>query len=77
MPIRAVAEVIGRQLDLPVAAVAPEDAEAHFTFLAHFLGLDSPASSEWTRETLGWQPSGPGLLDDLGHDYYFRPAPAG
>jgi nucleoside-diphosphate-sugar epimerase len=76
VPIRAVAEVIGRQLDLPVAAVSPEDAEAHFTFLAHFLGLDSPASSAWTQETLGWQPTGPGLLDDLGHAYYFRAMPA-
>jgi nucleoside-diphosphate-sugar epimerase len=76
VPIRAVADVIGRQLDLPVVAVAPEDADAHFSFLAHFLGLDSPASSEWTRETLGWRPTGPGLLDDLGHDYYFRQAPA-
>ena len=76
VPIRAVADVIGRRLDLPVVAVAPEDADAHFSFLAHFLGLDSPASSEWTRKTLGWRPTGPGLLDDLGHDYYFRQAPA-
>jgi nucleoside-diphosphate-sugar epimerase len=74
--IRAVAEVIGRQLDVPVAAVSPEDAEQHFLFLAHFLGLDSPASSAMTRQILGWEPTGPGLLDDLNQDYYFQDATA-
>ena len=72
--IRAIAEVIGRHLDLPVVAVAPEDAEAHFSFLAHFLGADSPASSAWTRELLGWQPTRPGLLEDLDQGHYFAVA---
>jgi nucleoside-diphosphate-sugar epimerase len=74
--LRAVAEVIGRKLDIPVRPVAPENAEQHFSFLAHFLGLDSPASSARTRQLLGWDPTGPGLLDDLGQDYYYRDAAA-
>ena len=74
--IRAVAEVIGGKLGIPVGAVAPEDAEQHFMFLAHFLGLDSPASSARTRQMLGWEPTGPSLLDDLGQDYYYRDAAA-
>jgi nucleoside-diphosphate-sugar epimerase len=68
--LRAVAELVGRQLNVPVAAVAAEDADAHFGFLARILGLDMPASSALTRELLGWQPTHPGLLDDLGHGHY-------
>ena len=72
VPIRAIAEVIGRHLDLPVVAIAPEDAGAHFGFLAAFLGADSPASSALTRELLGWQPTHPGLIDDLDQGHYFH-----
>ena len=72
MPIRAIAEVIGRQLDLPVAAIAPEDAAEHFAWLGGFIAIDSPASSELTRELLGWQPIQPGLLDDLDKGHYFH-----
>jgi len=72
VPIRAIAEVIGRQLDLPVAAVAPEDAAGHFTWLGGLLAIDSPASSELTRELLGWQLAQPGLLDDLDKGHCFH-----
>jgi nucleoside-diphosphate-sugar epimerase len=72
VPIRAVAEVIGRQLGVPVAAIPAEDAAAHFTWLAGFIGLDSPASSTLTRELLGWQPTQPGLIDDLEKGHYFQ-----
>ncbi len=71
VPIRDIAEVIGRHLGVPVAAVSPEDAGAHFGFLAGFLGADSPASSAATRELLGWQPTHPGLIDDLDQGHYF------
>jgi nucleoside-diphosphate-sugar epimerase len=78
VPIRDVAETIGRHLDLPVVSVAPEDAGEHFSWLAGFLGADSPASSALTRELLEWQPSRPGLIADLDEGHYFRPAqPAG
>ncbi len=70
VPIRDVAEVIGRHLDIPVVSFAPEDAE-HFSFLGHFIGLDSPASSTLTRELLGWQPTQPGLIEDLDQGHYF------
>jgi nucleoside-diphosphate-sugar epimerase len=71
VPIRDIAEVIGRHLGVPLAAISPEDAGGHFTWLAHFLALDSPASSELTRELLGWQPTQPGLIDDLDKGHYF------
>jgi nucleoside-diphosphate-sugar epimerase len=71
VPIRAIAEVIGHHLNLPVAAIAAEDTAGHFAWLAGFIALDSPASSELTRELLGWQPTQPGLIDDLGKGHYF------
>jgi nucleoside-diphosphate-sugar epimerase len=72
VPVRAIAGVIGRQLDLPVATVAPEDASEHFGWLGAFLGLDAPTSSALTREQFGWQPTQPGLIDDLEAGHYFR-----
>jgi nucleoside-diphosphate-sugar epimerase len=76
VPIRDIAEVIGRHLNVPVASIAPEDADEHFTWLAHFLALDAPASSTLTRELLGWQPAQPGLIADLDEDHYYRDAGA-
>ncbi|KUN86293.1 SDR family oxidoreductase [Streptomyces griseoruber] len=70
--IRAVAEVIGRHLDVPTAPIAPEDAPAHFTWLAGLIGQDLPASSALTRELLDWRPLRPGLLEDLEKGHYFR-----
>jgi nucleoside-diphosphate-sugar epimerase len=72
VPIRAIAEVIGRHLDVPVAAISPGDAAGHFGWLGGFLALDTPASSALTRELLGWQPVQPGLLDDLDKGHYFH-----
>ncbi|WP_329181485.1 SDR family oxidoreductase [Streptomyces sp. NBC_01477] len=72
VPIRDIAEVIGRHLDVPVASVAPDDAADHFTWLAGFLGIDSPVSSALTRELLGWEPTHPGLIEDLDKGHYFQ-----
>ncbi len=71
VPIRDIAEVIERHLGVPSAAVSAEDAGEHFGFLAGFLGLDSPASSAATRDLLEWQPTHPGLIDDLDQGHYF------
>lgn len=65
VPLRDIAEAIGRRLKLPVKSIAAEKAEDHFGWLALFASLDAPASSEQTRKKLGWQPTGPGLIADL------------
>ena len=65
VPLRDMAEVIGRRLKMPVQSVAPEEAQAYFGWLTMFAGRDAPASGEQTRKKLGWQPTGPGLLADL------------
>ena len=59
--VRDIATVIGRRLNLPVAS-APED---QFGPFGPIFALDQPASSAYTRTTLGWQPTHPNLLDDL------------
>ena len=74
VPFREIAEAMGRNLDVPTTSVAPEDALDHFGFLGLFAGLDSPVSSDITRELLGWEPSGPSLLEDLDQGHYFGPA---
>jgi nucleoside-diphosphate-sugar epimerase len=63
--MRAIAETLGRRLMLPVKSIAADEAFAFFGWLGMFAGHDSPASSEQTRERLGWTPTGPGLLADL------------
>lgn len=71
VPFRDIAGVIGRKLDLPVRSIAAEDAAEHFSYLGRFVSLDGPVSSELTRELLGWEPTHPGLIDDLEAGHYF------
>lgn len=63
--LRAISETIGRRLRIPVKSISPPEADAYFGWLAHFASLDAPASSAQTREKLGWQPTGPGMIADL------------
>jgi nucleoside-diphosphate-sugar epimerase len=65
VPVRDIAEAIGRRLNLPAKSIAPEEAQAWFGWLAMFAGHDMPASSEQTRKKLGWRPAGPSLIADL------------
>src|ERR1700722_3593587 len=71
VPFRDIAEAIGRHLDVPTASVTPAGALEHFSVLGHFASLDSPATAAITRELLGWQPTGPGLIEDLDQGHYF------
>jgi nucleoside-diphosphate-sugar epimerase len=70
VPVRDIATAIGRGLNVPVVSLAAEEAAGHFGWLAPFAGFDLPASSARTRETLGWNPTGPTLLTDLGNMRY-------
>lgn len=71
VPTRAIAEVIGRHLALPVVSIPAERAADHFGWLGRFFALDSRASSELTRELLGWEPTHAGLIEDLEQGHYF------
>jgi nucleoside-diphosphate-sugar epimerase len=66
VPMRDIADAIGRRLNLPVSSIALEkEVQAFFGWLSVFAGLDVPASSAQTRKKLGWEPTGPGLIADL------------
>jgi nucleoside-diphosphate-sugar epimerase len=67
-----IAGAMGRHLGVPAVSVAPADAFEHFSFLGLFVSLDSPGSAAITRELLGWEPTGPTLLEDLEADHYYR-----
>lgn len=72
VPFRDIAEVIGRNLNLPVVSTSPEEAAEHFGWLAFFAGMDVPASSTLTQERLGWNPVQPGLIADMEQGSYFN-----
>ncbi len=72
VPFRDIAGVIGRRLNVPVVAKSPKEAADHFGWFAHFAAIDSPASSQRTRELLGWQPKQPALIPDLDRPRYFE-----
>jgi nucleoside-diphosphate-sugar epimerase len=72
VPLREIAETIGRGLKVPVVSKSLEGAGEHFGWLAHFVGLDLPASSALTKKRLGWRPTGPGLIADLNAMNYFE-----
>ncbi len=65
VPLRQIAEVVGRGLKVPVVSKSPEEAAAHFGWLGMFAGLDLPASSAQTQERLEWHPTERGLIADL------------
>jgi nucleoside-diphosphate-sugar epimerase len=74
IPTREIAAAIGRGLNAPVVSKSREEAADHFGWLAHFFGIDAPASSALTRERLGWRPVQPGLIADLNAEHYFEHA---
>jgi nucleoside-diphosphate-sugar epimerase len=70
VPLKDIATAIGHGLNIPVTSIAAEQAQEHFGFLGLFAGRDPLTSSAQTRANLGWKPTGPGLLTDLGNMRY-------
>ena len=65
VPARDIAAAIGAALGVPTTSVAPEEAGEHFGWIGRCFGADMPASGALTRQGLGWEPTGPTLLEDL------------
>ncbi|GAA0257262.1 SDR family oxidoreductase [Cryptosporangium japonicum] len=67
---REIAEAIGRLLGVPTESVTPEQAQARLGFIGRVFATDIQASSVLTRQRLGWEPTGPTLLDDIAGGAY-------
>jgi len=76
IPYRQIAEAIAGRLNLPAVPI-PTDVlmlPGYFGFLANLVTLDTPTSNAITRQTLGWEPTQPGLIEDLDNGHYFPAA---
>jgi len=65
IPLRKIAEVIGRSLDVPAFSKSSRDATKLFSWLTPFIEADNPVSSQLTKERLGWRPGQPDIISDL------------
>jgi nucleoside-diphosphate-sugar epimerase len=68
VPVREIAEAIGRHLNLPVRSLPAAEYDG---ILVRLLSTDMPASSTITQELLGWKPAHPGLIEDIEQGHYF------
>jgi nucleoside-diphosphate-sugar epimerase len=71
VPLKEIAEAIGRGTGLEARSVPEEEVPGHFAFLAGFITLDDPTSNAITCEIVGWEPRYPGLIADLDEGHYF------
>jgi len=65
VPFREIAEAIANGLHLPLVSKSGDDVAGHFGWFAHFASIDCPSSSQKTRNVLGWEPKGSGLIADI------------
>jgi nucleoside-diphosphate-sugar epimerase len=68
VPVREIAEAIGRNLNLPAKSLPAGEYDG---MLVRLLSTDMPASSTITQELLGWKPTHPGLIEDIEQGHYF------
>ena len=68
VPVREIAEAIGRRLNLPARSLPAGEYEG---MMVPLLSTDMPASSAITQELLGWKPTHPGLIEDIEQGHYF------
>jgi nucleoside-diphosphate-sugar epimerase len=73
VPLRDIAEAIGRGLKIPAVSKSSDQAAEHFGWLGLFARTDCPASSTLTERRLGWRPTAqPGMIADLENMRYFE-----
>jgi nucleoside-diphosphate-sugar epimerase len=71
IPVRDIAAIIGRRLNLPVVSKSQDETADNFGWIAQFFGIDCPASSAQTQEMMGWRPTHSALIPDLDQAHYF------
>ena len=62
---KSIAQAVSQRLGVPLVSLSPEKVIDHFGWLATFVDKDLKATSTQTRAELGWEPTGPSLLEDL------------
>lgn len=72
VPFWEIADVIGRQLDMPVRTISREDAPSHLGLFALFASMDMTASAALTEQRFGWHPLQPGRIADPEKGHYFN-----
>lgn len=73
IPMKEIAEAIGKSLGIPTVSKTAEEAQAHFDgFMAWATVADNPSSSKKTQKKLGWTPIGRTLIDDIKAGVYTR-----
>ena len=71
IPMREIATAIGEGLGVPVRSISPDEAKAHFDWMAMFVAIDNPTSNAATCDAVGWKPREVGLLTDMRDSGYF------
>jgi nucleoside-diphosphate-sugar epimerase len=69
---KAIADLIGQTLGVPVECKTPRQAAGQLSYLANFVGVDNPTSSVWTQAQLDWRPKEADLFSDLNTAGYFN-----
>ncbi|MEH6309044.1 SDR family oxidoreductase [Olivibacter sp. CPCC 100613] len=67
---KTIAELIGKQLDLPVRSVSGEAIATHFDWMSRFITFEGAAIGAKTQEQLDWKPTHIGLLEDMQENYF-------
>jgi nucleoside-diphosphate-sugar epimerase len=71
LPRKVIAETIAGKLGVATKSITQDEAEQYLGFLANFASLDNPTSNDKTRQTLGWEPTHPGWIQDVQNGHYF------
>jgi len=66
IPVRTLAEALAARLNFPTESVAPE----RLGFFGMMQTHDHATTATRTRELLSWEPTHPGLLDDIAAGHY-------
>ena len=72
VPVRQIAEALAGRLGVPAQSAPADQIVDELPFVGRFLAADIPATSQTTRDLLGWQPTGPTLLEDIAAGHYDR-----
>jgi nucleoside-diphosphate-sugar epimerase len=73
VPVRRIADALATRLGVPVKSAPPEQIAEEIAFVGRFLAADLSATSTITHDLLGWQPTGPTLLEDIAAGHYDQP----